>query len=273
LQREFPNEVMSDNSAAMVSTPFLSSTILMLREIGHGMEVLMVTRHHKVDFATGALVFPGGKVNSGDQDPRVHGRCSGIVGCSHYEIALRVAAIREAFEESGLLLARKRGATRLIDAHQATELGPRYRKRLDSGEMGIADMLEAEDLELACEELVPFAHWITPTFLPKRFDTYFYLAVAPAEQVALHDGKETVESVWLTPADALAQTESGQRTMVIATTMNVRRLGASASIADAVRAAQRQPIVTVLPELILGSNGRALRIPAEAGYGATEIPL
>jgi 8-oxo-dGTP pyrophosphatase MutT (NUDIX family) len=236
------------------------------------MEALMVTRHHQIDFATGALVFPGGKLNAGDQDARVRARCSGVDGLSDHELALRVAAIREAFEESGLLLARSRGAIEFIDAAQATALGPRYRNGLDKGEIGIADMLEAENLELACEELVPFAHWITPTFLPKRFDTYFYLAVAPAEQIAVHDGTETVESVWLKPADALAQTEARQRMMVVATSLNVRRLGASTCIADALHAAKTQPIVTVLPELVPGrDNKRVLRIPAEAGYGVTEI--
>jgi len=75
------------------------------------------------------------------------------------------------------VLARNRGESCFIGAPQAAELGPRYRKRLDNGEIGIVAMLEAENLELACEELVPFAHWITPTFVPKRFDTYFYLAV------------------------------------------------------------------------------------------------
>jgi 8-oxo-dGTP pyrophosphatase MutT (NUDIX family) len=264
---------MSDNPAEAVSIPRLASTILLVREIGQGMEVLMVTRHHEIDFATGALVFPGGKVSAGDQDVRVRSRCSGVDGLSDHDVALRVAAIREAFEESGVLLARIRGASRLIDAQHATALGPRYRKSLDSGAMGIAQMLEAEDLELACEELVPFAHWITPTFLPKRFDTYFYLAIAPAEQIALHDGKETVESIWLKPSDALSQTESGQRTMVVATAMNVRRLGASATVAEALKAARSNSIVTVVPELIEGTNGRRLRIPADAGYGVTEIPF
>jgi 8-oxo-dGTP pyrophosphatase MutT (NUDIX family) len=254
-------------------TPRLAATILLLREVGQAMEVLMVTRHHQIDFASGALVFPGGKVSDGDRDERVRGRCAGVDGFPDDEIALRVAAIREAFEESGLLIARKRDAANLVDASTATNLGSRYRKRLDSAEIGIAEMLEAEDLRLACEELVPFAHWITPTFVPKRFDTYFYLAVAPAEQIAVHDGKETVDSHWLKPADALAQTKSGQRTMLVATLLNVRRLGASATIADALQAARLQPIVTVLPELIQQPSGRMLRIPADAGYGVTEVAL
>jgi 8-oxo-dGTP pyrophosphatase MutT (NUDIX family) len=261
---------MSDRSVVPAS---LAATILLLRENGGGMEVLMVTRHHQIDFATGALVFPGGKVSAGDRDARVRGRCIGVDGLSDDEIALRVAAVREAFEESGVLLARRRATSQLVDASQATELGPRYRRRLDSDEIGIADMLEAEDLELVIEKLVPFAHWITPTFLPKRFDTYFYLAVAPATQIAVHDGKETVESVWLKPADALAQTKTGQRTMLVATALNVRRLGESATIAAALLSAKNQSIVTVLPELIQEPTGRMLRIPAEAGYRETVIPI
>jgi 8-oxo-dGTP pyrophosphatase MutT (NUDIX family) len=264
---------MNGDSTKVPATPKPAATILLLRERERGMEVLMVTRHHQIDFASGALVFPGGKVNGGDQDERVRSRCTGVDGCFGGELALRVAAIREAFEESGLLIARKRGASRLIDASTTADIGLRYRARLDSAEIGIHEMLEAEDLELACEELTPFAHWITPTFVPKRFDTYFYLATAPTEQVAVHDGKETVDAVWIRPAEALAQTKSGQRTMLVATKLNVERLGASATIAAAIEAARSRRIVTVLPELIQGEGKRTLRIPEDAGYGATEISM
>lgn len=262
---------MSPTSATTSSPTRLAATVLMLRDGADGMEVFMVVRHQEIDFASGALVFPGGKLASGDSDPRLRNRCTGVDGLSTEQIALRVGAIREAFEECGVLLARARGESTLIGPARLAELGPRYRRPLDRGEIGIAEMLETEDLELVCETLVPFAHWITPSFMPKRFDTYFYLAVAPPEQVALHDGTELVDSVWLRPADAVAQAAAGSRNIVPATLLNIQKLGFSSAVAEALAAARAEPVVTVQPEVLEGPDGLRLRIPAEAGYRVTEF--
>src|ERR1700738_3344982 len=262
---------MSANTTPAV--PRLSATILILRDTRQGMEVLMVTRHDEVDSFSGALVFPGGKLAEGDEDSRVCARCSGVENLSLEQVALRVGAIREVFEESGILLARARGANALLGAEHATQLAERYRQQLASGAKGIADLLEAEDLVLACEELVPFARWITPTFVPKRFDTYFYLAAAPAEQIAVHDGKEMVEAQWIRPADALADQASGKRKIVTATLLNLRKLNRSFTVSAAIDAARARPVVTVLPELVERPQGRLLLIPEAADYGVTEHPL
>lgn len=262
---------MSSATLSATSTTRLAATILMLRDGAEGLEVFMVVRHHEIDFAAGALVFPGGKLAAGDEDPRVRLRCTGVADLAPKQIALRVAAIREAFEECGVLLARARGERVLLGPARLAALGPRYRKALDKGELGIADMLEAEDLELACEELVPFAHWITPAFMPKRFDTHFYLAVAPAEQLAVHDGSELVDSLWLRPALALSQAAAGVHTLVPATELNVKKLGFSDSVVAALLAARAQQVVTVVPEVVKGAEGMRLVIPAEAGYGVTEF--
>ena len=233
----------------------------------------MVTRHQQIDFASGATVFPGGKVNVGDEDPRVRDCCSGVDGLSNEQLSLRVAAIREAFEESGILLARRRGESAFIDKTLAADIGARYRTKLDKAEIGIHTMLAAEDLELACEHLIPFAHWITPTFVAKRFNTHFFVAAAPTEQIAIHDGKETIDASWINPIEALSQAQSGARTMVVATKMNVHKLAASNSVAAALGVARSQPVVTVVPELVQSNGQRRLRIPVEAGYGQTEIEL
>lgn len=268
---------MSD--AAAIAPARLAATILLLRDAPAGpeatLEVFMVVRHQQIDFASGALVFPGGKLATGDSDPRLPALCSGAAGLSTEQLALRVAAIREAFEESGVLLARQRGATRMIGPELIDVLGSQYRKALDSGAVGIADMLEREGLELACDALAPFAHWITPTFMPKRFDTHFFLAVAPTEQVAGHDGREMVDSVWLRPDVALAEAAAGKRTLVPATELNVQLLGEQRTVAAAIEAARTRPLVTVLPEVIERTAGdpgrRTLRIPANAGYARTEF--
>ena len=249
----------------------LAATVLLLREGTQGMEVFMVVRHQQIDFASGALVFPGGKLAAGDSDPRVLARCTGVEDLSPEQIALRVGAIREAFEECGVLLARRRGDAALVGPDLLETLGPRYRQALDRGEIGIAQMLEAEDLVLDCAALVPFAHWITPSFMPKRFDTYFYLAVAPPEQIALHDGREMVDSVWLRPADAITQAAAGTRTIVPATLLNVEKLGFSTLVSDALAAARAAPVVTVQPQVVQRTDGMWLQIPAEAGYSVTEF--
>ncbi len=262
---------MSANTAPVV--PRLAATILILRDTQQGLEVLMVTRHHEIDFMPGALVFPGGKLAKDDEDPRVCARCSGVENLSLEQIALRVNAIREVFEESGILLARERGASALLGAERATQLAERYRQQLAIGAIGIADLLEAEDLVLACEELVPFARWITPTFMSKRFDTYFYLAAAPAAQIAVHDGKEMVEAQWIRPADALAEQAAGKRTIVTATLLNLHKLNRNSTVSAAIDRAAARPIVTVTPELVERPRGRMLLIPEAADYGVTEFLL
>ncbi|MGQ0697197.1 MAG: NUDIX hydrolase [Panacagrimonas sp.] len=265
---------MSSSNSSVPTPVRLAATVLLLRDGADGadgIEVFMVVRHQEIDFASGALVFPGGKLAADDTDPRIRMRCTGVDDLSSDQIALRVGAIREAFEECGVLLARASGDSALVGPARLAEIGARYRKPLDRGEIGIAEMLDTENLILACEELVPFAHWITPTFMPKRFDTYFYLAVAPPEQIALHDGREMVDSVWLSPADALTQAEAGNRTIVPATLINIRKLGFSSNVGAALSAARAEPVVTVLPEVVERPGGKMLRIPAEAGYRITEF--
>jgi 8-oxo-dGTP pyrophosphatase MutT (NUDIX family) len=248
----------------------LAATVLLLRDGAQGLEVFMVVRHQQIDFASGALVFPGGKLAAGDNDPRALVRCTGLDGLAPEQAALRIASIREAFEECGVLLAAPRVGG-CIDPARLAALGERYARALDKGEIGIADMLEAEDLMLACDRLQPYAHWITPAFMAKRFDTYFYLAPAPAEQLAGHDGREAVDSVWIRPGDAVAQAAAGTRTIVPATLLNLQKLARSTSVAEALAAARREPIVSVQPELIGGDRVKRLRIPIEAGYGVSEF--
>ena len=154
-----------------------AATILLVRDSAEGIEVFMVVRHHQIDFASGALVFPGGKVDALDRAEGVRGRVDGAEGLDDWEFSMRVAAIREAFEESAVLLAREERTGRVVDAARLKALDP-YRDPLNKGEIGIADFLEREGLRLAGDMLTPFAHWITPNMMPKRFDTRFYLAAA-----------------------------------------------------------------------------------------------
>lgn len=265
---------MSDKAAKQPSIPVPAATILMLRDNGEtgALEVFMVVRHHQIDFASGALVFPGGKAAPSDADPAVRGYCDGAEELDDVQLNLHVAAIREAFEESGVLLARQGGAKELVTPDVVESLD-KFRPELDKGGLAILDFLKDNDLRLACDQLVRFAHWITPDMMPKRFDTHFYLAASPAGQAALHDGHETVDSVWGNPNQIVKESKEGKWTVIFPTLMNIEMLGKSSSVAEAMQAARENKIVTVLPVVKQIDGERVLEIPAEAGYSVIHEKL
>lgn len=253
--------------------PKLAATVLLLRYGNSELEVFMVERHHQIDFATGALVFPGGKVDPSDAAPGLRERCSGARDLDDQALAVRVAAIRETFEESGVLLARPRGREKLLSPDRLRRIDETYRAALQGGSCGMRELAEAEDLELACDRLVPFAHWITPEFMPKRFDTYFFLVAAPENQAAVHDGRESVDSLWISPIEAIETARSGRHIIVPATVMNLGKLARSQSVTEAIKAAREDNIVTVLPQVETNDRGeRVFSIPPEAGYPALDVP-
>ena len=258
-----------DETAANAGIPpaRLASTMLLLREGAAGMEIFMVVRHHEIDFASGALVFPGGSVAPGDREIASRAELwSGGEGIDPDLLALRIAGVRETFEECGVLLARPKGSQVLIGAERLRALDA-FRADIEAGKLSFADFVAGENLVLALDLLVPFAHWITPTRMPKRFDTHFFLAVAPADQVAVHDGKEAVDSVWIGPQQSLDEAKSGRFKILFPTERNLIKLARSRTAADALARARTEPVVTVMPEMIKGANGqRQLRIPKDAGY-------
>ncbi len=226
----------------------------------------MVVRHQRIDAFSGALVFPGGKLEDADGDKRLRARSAGAAQLGDQELKFRIAGIREAFEECGILLAHKRGQKALIGAADLGPIGKRWRDKLAQDEASLADLVEAEDLELATEHMTPFAHWITPTFAPRRFDTWFFLAAAPADQVALHDGSESVDSVWIGAQQAIDEANSGKRTLVHATFKNLELLAEGGSVANVLAQARARKIVTVEPWVEARNGKRFLRIPEGAGY-------
>jgi len=227
----------------------------------------MMVRHYEIDFNSGALVFPGGSVDKGDQDiianPALY---SGGDGLDAAALSFRIAAIRETFEESGILLARAGGSNSLVDAKRAGAIAAAHRAALCEGKTTFSSILADNGLRLALDELVPYAHWITPEGMPKRFDTWFFLAAAPPEQVGAHDGKESTDSIWLSPREALAGGESGRFKLPFPTTRNLIKLGKQPGVSAALDDSRGKPVVTVMPVMTRLNGGRQLRIPLEAGY-------
>jgi 8-oxo-dGTP pyrophosphatase MutT (NUDIX family) len=249
--------------------PRPASTILLLRDSKsrEEIEVFMMVRHYEIDFNSGALVFPGGSVDNGDQEiiarPELY---SGADGLEAAELSFRIAAIRETFEESGILLARPKGSNSLVDARRAGEIEAAHRADLCASKITFLKVLTDNGMLLALDELVPYAHWITPEGMPKRFDTWFFLAAAPPEQAGAHDGKESTDSIWVSPREALEGGESGRFKLPFPTTRNLIRLGKQKSVKAALADSRGKKVVTVMPVMTRLNGGRQLRIPAEAGY-------
>jgi 8-oxo-dGTP pyrophosphatase MutT (NUDIX family) len=253
--------------------PRLSATVLLARDGEEGLELFMVVRHHQIDFASGALVFPGGSLDETDGDPRIPQLSDGYQGLTSEALRLRVSAVREAFEECGVLMARPNGKMELVDGATATQLGERYREDLEAGRIGMADIAERENLRLALDCFVPFAHWITPHHMPKRFDTHFFIAAAPRDHTLLHDGREAVDSIWINPARAVAEADAGKRTVIFPTRLNLLKVARAKNVAQALEHARSAQVVTVLPERVKRDGKIYLKIPEAAGYGGPEFEV
>ena len=256
---------MSDRAPA---APVDAATILMVRDLP-AFEVLMVKRHHQIDFVPGALVFPGGKTDPQDRDPAWAQHCLNWDGTPEVERPLRISALREAFEESGVLLAKTAdGGVWKVDPRAAEA-----REAVSRHERPFIDLVRTLGLVLDLGSLALFARWITPAMMPKRFDTYFYIATAPDDQLAACDGWETVDAEWIAPAEVLRMGEAGERKVIFPTRMNLQLLAQSASADEAFAAALARPTVRVEPVLEQRDGVQVLVIPADAGYGPVFEPL
>ena len=253
-------------------TPIPSATVLLLRNGEPGLEIFMVLRNAGIDFAGGALVYPGGKTDPTDLTSEHAIYCDGVNTLEPIDIGNRVCGIRETFEEAGILLAReiKRGS--LVSGERCLRLGDRYRDAVHSGKITMKELAVEEGLMLACDLMVPFARWITPAKSPKRFDTWFFLACAPEGQLGSHDKSESVDSLWITPQAALKSAAEKTYNIVFATRANLAKVARSSTVEEALKSARSEMIVPVEPKIdILDDKRVSFKIPIEAGYGFDEV--
>ncbi|MCD6044469.1 MAG: fold metallo-hydrolase, partial [Burkholderiales bacterium] len=238
--------------AAPVPRP--AATLALLRDSANGPEVLMLQRTKEAVFLGGAYVFPGGALDVADAGARIARRV--IDPPPSDSLPYYVAAIRECFEEAGILLAcDKQG--RQIDAAHAERL-MQYR------DQSFVRMLEAEDLYLPARELAFIGHWITAPGRARRFDARFFLAAAPPGQQGKHDANETVHDVWITPREALARAERGEIELVFATKHTLNDLKKYASAEEAVLACRTLPEVEANRACwAKGKDGPKLIVPGE----------
>ncbi len=253
------------------SQPRLAATVVLVRDGPGGLELLLLRRAEKGDHNSGAWVFPGGLVDRGDS--QCHALCSGLdddqasrqLGVERGGLDMLVAAVRECFEEAGVLYALGPDGD-VIDLQGApgTELLAR-RGALARGDCGLAELCQAHGLHLCVDRLHYIAHWLTPIGRAKRFDTRFFVAVLPEGQASAHDTVETVEQVWLTPAQALAP-ENARRLMT--PTRAVIEQLASFGNTTALVAWARAPrqVQRVLPRLAHGSDGPRPILPGDPAW-------
>jgi glyoxylase-like metal-dependent hydrolase (beta-lactamase superfamily II)/8-oxo-dGTP pyrophosphatase MutT (NUDIX family) len=216
-----------------VQVPRPSATLVLLRPGPQGAEVLMLQRARNAVFLGGAYVFPGGALEPQDADERVLRRVRGLsaeqanarLGLDSSALSYYVAAIRESFEEAGVLLVQNADGSPVTADRAASLL--RYRQR------PFAELLEAENLLVPGDALAYFGHWVTPAGRPRRFDTRFFVALAPEGQAGSADATETVHDVWLRPAEAIERGARGEIEVAFATKYTLNDLARFADPKDA----------------------------------------
>ncbi|MAU42038.1 MAG: hypothetical protein CMF31_10495 [Kordiimonas sp.] len=254
--------------APVAATP-ASSVILIRngrpRSDGFGrLEVLMVRRHVKIGVGGGAYVFPGGKVDGKDRNALPYINMGTRVRTSQFFEQARLTAFRETFEETGLLLAQKVGARGVsIEPPQQQQVARLYRWRFLQQHMSLRHFIEQTGLLLNVDQFLPFAHWITPITHRRRFDTAFFLCVAPHGQKATPDGHEITACLWARPIDIL---EQYWKDLMFPTMMNLQKLSRAQTVEEALFQLRRTPIKTVIPEVVSGEAGTFRRIRDDAGY-------
>lgn len=255
------------------AVPMPSATVTIVRDAPRGIEVLMMKRNLKSGFVPGMYVFPGGGLDDTDLLFKNNNLCnclddvsaSGALGLTCDGLAYWVAAIREAFEESGLLLARDEAGTvvSLTDpkiARRFTE----HRRQLNAGTTAFPALLQMENLQLAADQLTYFAHWITPVGLPRRYDTRFFMAEAPAGQEPLQDERETIAATWVRPGEALSLHQRGEFEMRTPTVRTLESFADYDNVANLRRGlAAKRDVRVILPRI--GPDGRRV-LPGEPGY-------
>jgi uncharacterized UPF0160 family protein/8-oxo-dGTP pyrophosphatase MutT (NUDIX family) len=248
-----------------------AATVVVVRDGADGLEVLLLQRAERGDFNSGAWVFPGGLVDPGDGAAQAPGagltdeEASRRLSVPSGGLAFYRAAIRECFEEAGLLFANDaRGELVSLTDAMAERLSA-LRGEVQQGTRSFDAACSEFGLRPAPERLHYIAHWLTPVARPKRFDTRFFLAIAPAGQRALHDAQETLDHVWMVPAEALS-TRHARRLMNVTRKILELLTPFADTVALAAWAASPRSIERVLPWLALDGGELRPVLPHEPAY-------
>ncbi len=264
-----------------------AATVMLVRDAanpesgGSALEVLMVRRNLQSDFVGGAYVFPGGAVDPLDGGPEAEALSQGradveasiLLGIESGGLAYWVAALRETFEEAGLLLATRPAGPPLLAGDEEEEA--RFvaeRALVNKGRRRFLDLCRDEKLQLLVGDVHYFAHWITPRGAPRRYDTRFFVAAAPLGQQAAHDAGETIADTWISPRRALEGHRKGVFELIFPTIRNLQAISRFATSAELLEAAEKasRSVPTIEPRVIADGdgvgNGVRIVLPGDEGY-------
>lgn len=252
-----------------------ASTVVLLRDTDAGPEVYVLRRQASMAFASGQYVFPGGSVDQRDEEidvewvgPAPEFWAKRFDTSVPRAIALVCAAIRETFEESGILLAGPDADTVVADTSGADWEADRV--ALIDRELSFAEFLSRRGLVLRADLVVPWAHWITPVFEPKRFDTRFFVAALPKGQVTREFNEEADQVEWVRPREAIERWKSGDMAIMPPTLISLAEVGEFGTVADAMAASPDREIAPVLPHVLLKDGEVCMVLPGDPNY---EWPL
>ena len=248
-----------------------AATVILMREALDGFEVFMLKRSTRSAFGS-IYVFPGGTVDAEDSSKELYKHCEGfndvkasaMLGVKKDGLAYWVACIRECFEEAGILLTNEDDPL-LGDPKRLNY----YRDKLNSHQIAFKEICCNEGLRLRANNIVPCAHWVTPTIEPKRFDTRFFLVKVNTNQLGMHDGFELTDSFWIQPQEALERLERGEMNIIMPTINNLTKLCEFSSSKDAFNyfyALGENGISTILPKFIKKDGEWLGFLPGEEGY-------
>jgi 8-oxo-dGTP pyrophosphatase MutT (NUDIX family) len=253
-----------------------AATVMLVRDASRtGLEVLMVKRNLSSDFVGGAYVFPGGGVDLEDggsvAEALSRGRSdeetSSILGIERGGLAYWVAVLRELFEEAGILLASRVDGRPLELMGETAQRFVDHRNAVNAKAHRFLDVIAEEELSLDVESLHYFSHWITPVGAPRRYDTRFFVATAPARQVAVHDDGEVVAAEWITPRDALRRHRQGSIELLFPTIRNLQAISRFECAEELVKAAESAGSVpAILPRITVTGEAVRIFLPGDEGY-------
>lgn len=256
-----------------------AATVILVRESeDKSFEIYLMRRHRNQAFMGGAFVFPGGRLDEKDCDPAllpfIYGMTPGEASRMLHEadlpgmkaMGLFLSAIRETFEECGILLAVDKSGKPLDPAFLDAPSLLKYRHSLHEGLITLGEFAESAGILFAPHFLIPYSHWITPEVEAKRFDTRFFLTHCPEGQVCVYDSMELTEARWTAPGKALADHKAGQIVLMPPTLKTMEEISGCKTMEKLFNFVREQEIYPILPEAFIMENGFGVKLPHDRDY-------
>ena len=267
-------------------TPLDAATVMLIRETASAnpFEVLLMRRHDRQSFMAKAFVYPGGQLDDADCEPGLVELAKGLTAeeakqflnepdlSDEKALGLFIAAVRETFEESGVLLAESTTGKPLdFKDHGVQQRFAEYRAMILQQEISLLDLAQKENLVFQLNNLKPYARWITPEVEKKRFDTRFFLATLPPGQQPIHDAREMTETLWIEPDKALSKQQKGDILLMPPTLKTLEEMANQSSRADVYARASSTPIQPNMPEISAEGDSIVIKLPHDPDYSIAEF--